>query len=328
MRPFERKAPRTDLVSPAQIITDAIIARLEAGTRPWKKPWTGVAAQRPLRSCGTPYKGGNIFWLWLVADMLGYTSPYWMTYRQSQLLGGQVRKGEKSTIAIFYKAYGKQIEDGETGEPTTETRRVLRSYAVFNADQVDGLPERFHPKAEAITQPADPDRLAELIAFFDRIPAVTHHGGTQAFYSPSGDYIQMPAPDCFADADRYGAVRAHECAHWTGAEHRLDREFGRRFGDDKYAAEELVAELASAILGAELNLPVDHLDDHASYIAGWLRILKADPRALLTIASKADEAATYLLGLSGRTPTPSDETEVEIGANDETATGDGLLVAA
>jgi antirestriction protein ArdC len=311
-----RVAPKRDVASPAQIITDAIIARLELGTRPWKKPWTGTPTPRPLRSCGTPYRGANIFWLWMMADMMGYASPYWMTYRQADALGGQVRRGQRSTIAIFYKSYGKQVEDPATGEPATEARRVLKSYPIFNTDQIDGLPARFRP-APAAARPVDADRLAELTAFFETIPAVTRHGGSDAFYDPIADYIQLPAPEAFIDVDRYGATRAHESAHWSGAKHRLNREFGERFGDEKYAAEELVAELASAILGAELGLPVDHLDDHASYISHWLRILKRDPRALLTIASKADEAANYLLALGGKHPEPADETGVEQGANDD-----------
>jgi antirestriction protein ArdC len=237
--------------------------------------------------------------------MLGYASPYWMTYRQAAQLGGQVRKGEKASIAIFYKAYGKKVEDATTGEQTTEARRVLRSYHVFNADQVDNLPPRFHVSPEPAASPVDNDRLAEMTRFFEKIPAITNHGGAQAYYSPAGDFIQLPPPEAFVDADRYGATRAHECCHWTGASHRLDRDFGKRFGDEKYAAEELVAELASAILGSEIGRPVDHLDDHASYIASWLSILKADPKALLTIAAKADEAATFLLQLAGGDGPPS-----------------------
>jgi antirestriction protein ArdC len=324
---YQSRAPRADLPSPAQTITDAIIARLEAGTRPWKKPWTGQAGQRPLRSCGTAYRGANIFWLWMVADIMGYASPFWMTYRQASLLGGQVRRGEKSTIAIFYKAYGKELQDPATGEATTEARRVLKSFRVFNADQVDGLAESFYPKPPPRGPVASADRIAELTAFFDRIPAVTRHGGDRAFYSPVGDYIQLPPPEAFLDADRYGATRAHETAHWSGSEGRLNRVFGARFGDESYAAEELVAELTSAILGAELGLPVDHLDSHASYIAGWLRILKSDSRALLTIASKADEAATYLLRLAGRDPSPETEDEIEPGANDDASPGAVRLAA-
>ena len=134
-------------VSPATRITQEIIARLEAGTKPWIKPWRGVPVSRPLRACGIPYRGMNVFWLWMVADMCGYASPFWMTYNQASKLGGQVRKGEKSTIAIFYKSYTKEVEAPDTGETTDEARRVLKSYPVFNADQVEGLPERFYPAA-------------------------------------------------------------------------------------------------------------------------------------------------------------------------------------
>ena len=130
-----KKARCANAQSPAQRITAEIIKRLEEGTRPWVKPWRGVALARPMRACGIPYQGINVFWLWLVADMCGFASPYWMTYRQAGELGGQVRKGEKATIAVFYKSYTKEVEDPQTGEPGEEARRVLKSYPVFNADQ-------------------------------------------------------------------------------------------------------------------------------------------------------------------------------------------------
>ena len=131
----ERKTIGTRLViaqemsglSPATRITQEIIARLEAGTKPWIKPWRGVPVSRPLRACGIPYRGMNVFWLWMVADMCGYASPFWMTYNQAKSLGAQVRKGEKSTIAIFYKSYTKEVEAPDTGEKTDEARRVLKA---------------------------------------------------------------------------------------------------------------------------------------------------------------------------------------------------------
>lgn len=306
--PSKRYAPKKDVPSPAQIITDTIIAKLETGVRPWRQPWMSTRMAAPTRACGKRYRGINSFWLALIADIKGFTSPFWMTYRQATELGGQVRKGERSTIAVFYKAYGKSTKDESTGEETREARRVLKSYPVFNASQIDALPDRFHP-APAPIAPAekDPARLAELQSFFDAIPATVRHGGDEAFYSPIGDYIQMPAPEAFDTYEWYAATRAHESAHWSGAPQRLGREFGARFGDDKYAAEELVAELCAATLGAELGLPVGHADDHASYIGHWLRVLKADPRALLTLAAKADEAARYLLRLAGRDDADEDE---------------------
>ena len=285
-------------VSPAARITQEIIARLESGTKPWIKPWRGVPVSRPLRACGVPYRGMNVFWLWMVADMCGYASPFWMTYNQAKELGAQVRKGEKSTIAIFYKSYTKEVEAPDTGEKTDESRRVLKAYPVFNADQVEGLPERFHPAATLeVVEPEG--RQAELDSFFASIPAVLRHQGDEAYYEPVADRVTMPPAHLFSGFDHYYATLAHELSHWTGHSSRLDRNLKNRFGSDAYAAEELIAELSSAILGAELGLPVTHLDHHASYIASWLKILKSDERAILTAAAKAEEAASLLLELGG-----------------------------
>ena len=285
--------------SPAARITQEIIARLEAGTKPWIKPWRGVPVSRPLRACGTPYRGMNVFWLWMVADMCGYASPFWMTYNQAQKLGAQVRKGEKSTIAVFYKSYTREIEAVETGETSEEVRRVLKAYPVFNADQVDGLPERFH--AAATLELVEPEgREQELDAFFAAIPAELRHQGDEAYYEPVADRITMPPAHLFSGFDHYYATLAHELSHWTGHASRLDRDLRNRFGSEAYAAEELIAELSSAMLGAELGLPVAHLDSHASYIDHWLKLLRDDDRAILTTAAKAEEASSLLLKLGGR----------------------------
>lgn len=286
-------------VSPAIRITQEIIARLESGTKPWIKPWRGVPVSRPLRACGIPYRGMNVFWLWMVADMCGYASPFWMTYNQAKELGAQVRKGEKSTIAIFYKSYTKEVEAPDTGEKTDESRRVLKAYPVFNADQVEGLPEHFHPAATLeVVEPEG--RQAELDSFFANIPAVLRHQGDEAYYEPVADRVTMPPAQLFSGFDHYYATLAHELSHWTGHGSRLDRNLKNRFGYAAYAAEELIAELSSAMLGAELGLPVTHLDSHASYIEHWLKLLKQDDRAILTAAAKAEEASRLLLRLGGR----------------------------
>ncbi|MCX9147074.1 ArdC family protein [Erythrobacter sp. WG] len=283
--------------SPAQRITDAIIEKLEQGTKPWIKPWRGQPVSRPLRACGTPYRGMNTFWLWLMADAAGYSSPYWMTYRQCQKLGGQVRKGEKSTIAIFYKTYEEEVDDA-AGGTDTETRRVLKAFAVFNADQCDGLPAMYYPEpAIGLIEPAG--REERLDGFFANIGASLRHQGCEAYYEPVADRITMPPNELFDAYEQYYATLAHELSHWTGHSSRLDRNLKNRFGSEAYAAEELVAELSAAILGAELGLPVAHLDHHASYIAAWLDLLKSDERAILTAAAKAEEAASLLLRLGG-----------------------------
>lgn len=291
------KAHKATSVTPAQRITAAIIEKLEEGTKPWVQPWRGLPVSRPLRFCGTPYRGMNTFWLWMVADSAGFASPYWMTYRQCQKLGGQVRKGEKSTIAIFYKSYTKEVETAD-GEETSENRRVLKSYSIFNADQCDGLPELYHPKPPvAAVEPEG--REARIDHFFAGVGANLRHQGTQAYYEPSLDRVTMPPTELFDAYHHYYATLAHELSHWTGHSSRLDRDLKNRFGSHAYAAEELIAELSSAILGAELGLPVTHLDHHVSYIASWLKILKEDERAILTAAAKAEEAASLLLSLGG-----------------------------
>ena len=299
-------ANRTAGLSPAETITNAIIARLEAGTVPWRQPWTGRARSLPRRACGTPYRGTNIFWLWLMAETHHYASDTWMTYRQAAELGGQVRRGERSTIAVFYKSYGQAVPDATTGGDTIEARRVLKSYAVFNVDQIDGLPDRYATPSPAAASPHDPDRRTAIDAFFAAIPSTVVYGGDDACFVPSRDIIKMPAAERFIDTDHFAGTLAHEHIHWTGAAPRLDRAFGKRFGDAAYAAEEIVAELGSAIVGAAIDIPVTHLDDHASYLAHWLKILKADPRAILTFAAKADEAASYLLAFAGLDPAIDD----------------------
>jgi len=234
------RKPSPGGLSPATRITQEIIARLEVGTKPWVQPWRGVPVSRPLRACGIPYRGMNVFWLWMVADMCGYASPYWMTYNQAKTLGAQVRKGEKSTIAIFYKSYTKEVEAPDTGEKSDEARRVLKAYPVFNADQVDGLPERFHPAATLdLVEPEG--REAELDAYFAAIPVNLRHLGCEAYYEPTTDRVTMPPASLFSGFDHYYATLAHELSHWTGHSSRLARDLKNRFGTAAYAAEELVA---------------------------------------------------------------------------------------
>ena len=300
-------AKTTDKPSPADIITNTIIDKLEAGVRPWVKPWRPGLGGRPLRATGEPYRGINCFWLWLVAESAGFNSRTWMTYKQAQALGGQVREGERSQIAIFYKSYSKTVESPLTADATDEMRRVLRSYAVFNADQITGLPARFHPSPLCVVPPADtlPKRAQH---FVDALPATVHIRGDRAFYDRIADSITMPAVEQFSTRAYWASTLAHEAGHWTGHADRLDRAFGKKFGDEAYAFEELCAEMTAALLGADLALPTAHLDDHANYIGSWLRVLKRDNRAVMTAAAKAEAAAGFLLratGLAG--PDETDE---------------------
>lgn len=291
-------ATRADIY---ETVTAAIIARIEAGdVLPWQQPWkAGNAAgpvSRPLRFNGQPYNGVNVLWLWMAAEAAGRTCPYWITYRQAQELGGHVRKGEKATSVVYASTFTKR-ETAADG--TTADRRIpfLKTYAVFNAEQCDGLPEHYYRQ---VPPPAGHvDALADVLAFAGHTGADVRTGGARAYYSPSGDFIQMPDAASFESAEAHAATLVHELAHWTGHASRLDRNFtkAKRFGDEAYAAEELVAELAAAFLAADLGFEPLPRDDHAAYLAAWLRVLKADKRAIFTAASAASRAAAYLHSL-------------------------------
>ena len=214
-----RKNPKTNAMShakeinrqsPAETITNAIIARLEAGVRPWVQPWTGTAISRPLRHCGTPYRGMNVFWLWMVAQAQGFSSPYWMTYNHAQSLGAQVRKGSVSTVAIFYRAYVASVDDADTGDSHDKARRVLKSFRVFNASQIDGLPDRYFPRAPE--QANDVTVASRADAVLSAVPAVIRDGDV-ALYDRIADRITMPPRSAFAPTEQYSATLAHELAH-------------------------------------------------------------------------------------------------------------------
>lgn len=285
-------------------ITDLIIRKLEVGVPPWTRPWrVAGAGGRPLRHCGTPYTGINTVYLWAVADANGYRSRFWMTYRQAEALGGHVRRGEHGSLSVYYSNFKKTEADPVTGAESERSIRFLRHYLVFNADQIDGLPAYFYPDDDMLA-PIDPSaRQTAIDQFFDRVPAEVRHGGDRAFFHPTFDYIQMPHRRSFRTMDHYASVRAHETVHWSGGTARLARTFGKRFGDKAYSFEELVAEIGSGLICAHLRLPNELHDNHASYVAHWLSILRADKTAIIHAASKAEQAFNYLLAFGDNSET-------------------------
>lgn len=301
---------KTTTIDPHSRITDRIIAELEKGIRPWTKPWSmdklGGRVTRPMRATGEPYRGINVLLLWLEATASGYASPTWMTYRQAQALGAQVRKGEKGAPIVYYGSSSKTRSDEQSGEEREEGFRFLKSYTVFNAEQIEGLPERF----AAIEAPAPVlpgiERDARAEAFFAGIPAEVRHGGDRACYMVGEDRIQLPPFEAFEDSHSYYTTRGHETVHWTRHPTRLDRSFGRKsWGDEGYAREELVAEIGAAFLAADLGLALEPRADHASYIASWLQVLRNDKRAIVQAAAHAERAVAYLHHLA----TPADMQE-------------------
>lgn len=283
-------------------ITARIVADLEAGVRPWMKPWNAEHAAgritRPLRANGIPYRGINIVMLWMQAMERGYAAPIWMTFKQALELGGHVRKGEHGTLVVYTDTITRTDKNEQTGEESESVIPFMKGYTVFNVEQIDGLPAHFHALTDM--QVLDPvKRIERAESFFAATGAKIITGGNMACYSVTHDHIRMPPFETFCDAESFYATLGHEHVHWTRHPSRLNRDLGRkRWGDAGYAAEELVAELGAAFLCADLELTPEERDDHASYIASWLKVLKDDPRAIFTAASHAQLAADFLAALT------------------------------
>ncbi len=293
-------------------ITDQIVSALEQGVRPWMKPWDAAHAagpvSRPLRHNGKPYGGINIVMLWASAMEQGFSAPLWMTFRQAKELGAHVSKGAKGTLVVYADKITR-TEQNEKGEDVERSIPFMKGYTVFNVDQIEGLPAHFYARTAPRLNPDQ--RIAHAETFFANTKAEIRHGGNAAWYAPGPDVVQMPPFESFRDAVAYYGTLAHECTHWTRHASRLDRDLGRKkWGDEGYAMEELVAELGAAFLCADLELTPQIREDHAPYIAGWLKVLKEDKRAIFTAASHAQKAADYLHSLQPKaTQEPEEERE-------------------
>ncbi|MEL6521057.1 MAG: zincin-like metallopeptidase domain-containing protein [Pseudomonadota bacterium] len=282
-----------------QKVTDKIIADLEKGELTWLKPWSAGNMEgritKPLRHNGQPYNGINVLMLWGASVEAGYISPTWMTFKQAKELGGNVRKGEKGDLVVYANTITK-MEEQENGEEAKRKILFMKGYTVFNVEQIDGLPEDFYAKPEPVINPVA--RIDHADAFFAATRADIRHGGSRAYYSSGTDHVQMPVFESFRSPESYYATLAHELTHWTKHKSRLDREFGRkRWGDEGYAREELVAELGAAFLCADLALTPEPGEDHAAYIKSWLKVLKNDKRVIFSAAAHAQRAVDHLHSL-------------------------------
>lgn len=274
-------------------MVEQIVELLRVGTTPWRACWEqGRGGAFPLRHNGVAYRGMNVLMLWSAAVRRGYTSPYWLTFRQALELGAVVRKGEGGRPVCHY---GSAQRDGDDGD--AKTFRYLKYYTVFNAQQVDGLPTSFFPDTP---ESAAPDRLPEVEAWIARTGAQVRWGGNAAYYDPNTDVIQMPDANRFRDAEQMASVELHELTHWTGAKHRLDRNLDR-YADSRAnrAFEELIAEIGAGLLGAQHGFRPEHIEDHARYIGCWIAELQNDPKYLFSAAAQAQAAADYLNQVAG-----------------------------
>jgi antirestriction protein ArdC len=282
-----------------QHVTETIIAQIEAGTPPWRKPWTGDVggACFPLRHTGEKYQGVNVPMLWATAMMQGYRSARWMTFRQALDLGGCVRKGAKSAKSVYYGTYEKEV-DGET-----ETLRVAKWFNVFNADQIEGLPDEYYglpDPARDLGTEADP----ALDAFFDAIGAeIVTSDAPKAYYDPARDQIHMPPIATFHDAAGYYGTLAHEIGHFVLVDHRIGTQ---KTGATRaeYSTGELEAEIFSAFLAVHLGFE-PHFDQTAAYVESWLKCLKEDHTAIFKAAAQAQKAFDHVLSKQARPETPA-----------------------
>lgn len=276
-----------------QDITDHIIEMLEQNIVPWHMPWKR-SSQNALPSMSWPrnattgrgYNGINVLLLWMAADKSGFDDPRWMTYRQCQGVGGHVQKGQRGVRITFWKAYKDKDDE--------KKRLVLRTFTVFNIAQCEGVDLEQLPEptaAHEIEAPLGQEAAAEAVALTG---ATIIHGGNRACFSPAQDLIMMPKPDQFECIDAYWSTLLHELTHWTGHKDRLARTFGGTFGSHDYAREELVAEMGSAFLCAQLGIPLEGLQ-HPAYLANWIEVLKEDKRAIMRAASLARKATEYIL---------------------------------
>jgi antirestriction protein ArdC len=279
-------------------VTAKVIADLERGVRPWMKPWSGGNAEGrivlPRRHNGVAYRGINLLLLWGETIERGYSSSRWMTYRQALELGAHVRKGERGSLVVYADKFTKTEQD-ENGADVEKQIPFMKGYTVFNTQQIEGLSSEYYDAPAPLLPKLQLIESAE--SFFAATGAVIRHGGTKAFYAPSLDLVQLPVPEAFRDAESYAATKAHELTHWTAHASRLDRTLGKRFGDEAYAAEELVAELGAAFLCSALGITPEVREDHSAYLDHWLKVLKADKRAIFSAAAHAQRAADDLHGL-------------------------------
>ena len=296
-RSIARARAGRDRTSLYQEITDKIIAELEAGRVPWVQPWGTAAAKASLtmpKNAATHrhYSGLNVLILWCAVIERRFSTQNWLTFRQALGLGGNVRKGEHGTTVVYADHFVPDEERKRAERDGDEPSgiRFLKRFTVFNTDQCEDLPPEVvsapSPVPEGLMVPQAEALIAATGADF-RI------GGDRAFYSPNYDFIQVPRPEAYFEPINWHRTALHELGHWTGAAQRLDRDLSGSFGSKKYAQEELVAEITSALVCASLGIvPTVR---HSDYIGSWLEVLREDDRSIVRAASAASKAADYLL---------------------------------
>lgn len=275
-----------------QQFAEEIIRQLEAGTAPWVRPWDFCEAYRdtPFNAISkAEYRGANILRLFMSAAKHGFSDSRWMTYRQAKERGWYVREGEHGTAINFFKVYDRDQEN-ENGEEEKVRHMAIKTYVVFNAQQIEGI--------ESV-RTSLPELRWEPIEIGDRIIAnsrarIFHDGGNRAFYDFMKDEIHLPEREAFRTAAGYYSTALHELAHWTGNVGRCDRKMASSFGTQAYAREELRAEIGSWMLAVHTGLPFDPAE-HTNYIGNWIKTLKEDYREIFRACQDAQRIVDFLM---------------------------------
>lgn len=297
-RTTARARPSSDRSSLYDDITNKIIAELEAGRVPWVQPWGTAAAKAPLAmpnnaATGRRYSGINVLILWGSVIEHGFPGQSWLTFRQALALGGNVRKGERGTTVVYADRFVPDDAKDRARETGEEAQAIpfLKRFTVFNAAQCEGLPEDV-----AIVAPSPPLGLIEprVEALIKATGIDFRIGGNRAFYAAAQDFVKIPPPQAYFEPINWHRTALHELGHATGHDSRLNRDFSGSFGSEKYAFEELIAEMNAAFCCASLGIAPTVR--HADYIGSWLDVLREDNRAIVRAASQASKAADYLLG--------------------------------
>lgn len=294
-RKFKAKAKR-DIY---QEVTDRIIEGLENGTAPWLKPWSnkpGAVSNSAMphnAATGRAYSGINVILLW--SQGIGYSNQGWVTYKQAADLGGQVKKGEKGSLVTLFKPL-RITENEGTADEKQKDIAMIRGFTVFNAEQVE-WPEGCKLKTKA---PVPVFAQTQVTQIADAIGCNINMGGNKAFFRPSTDNVTMPHLDQFKTEAHFDCTLAHEITHWTGTKKRCDRTMGKRFGDDAYAFEELVAEIGSAFICAQLGIANEELrHNNEAYLASWIKRMKDDKKAIFGAASLARQSNEWVVKTAG-----------------------------
>ena len=301
-----------------QQVALTLIEAMEKGDTPWQRPWdvqSGSSLNARNPTTGNAYRGVNRILLAIAGA--GYGSNLWLTYQQAAAKGWQVRKGQKGTMIVKVVDFERNQAGGDArpaaanegggasgakeGEQEQAMGKALRRYWVFNAEQIEGMPQP-EEKAERDFEPVERAE-AVMQALIEKTGLMVIHGGNKACYVPAHDEIRLPPKKSFHTAYDLWATKLHEAAHSTMAVHRLNRTeaYAKRWGDSAYALEELTAEIASAILASETGVPMcqdpKHIKNHASYLSNWIKAIQNDPMAIFTAAKNADRICEYMLGL-------------------------------